>query len=148
MSIEDNTGFALYILHREMAKSMFVRLMERSEVLRFILTGGLATFLHYFIYFVLLKMNVNMTIAFAIGYFISFLFNYLMSARFTFKKKASASNGAGFALAHIINFSLQTGLLNLFSWLSVPKELAPIPAYAISIPVNFIIVRFVFNSAK
>lgn len=127
---------------------MIAKLVERSEILRFVLTGGLATLMHYLIYFILLRMQLDMTIAFAIGYFISFLFNYLMSARFTFKKKTSACNGVGFAFAHIINFLLQTGLLNFFSWLSVPKVFAPFPAYAISIPVNFLVVRFVFKKVE
>lgn len=126
-------------------KTMIAKWMSRSEVLRFIFTGGFATLLHYLIYFLLLQLRVNMTVAFGIGYFLSFLFNYVMSAKFTFKKETSASNGIGFAIAHVVNFSLQAGLLNLFSWLSVPKELAPFPAYAISIPVNFLLVRFVFN---
>lgn len=126
---------------------MIAKLVGRSEILRFVLTGGLATLMHYLIYFILLGMQLNMTVAFAIGYLISFLFNYLMSARFTFRKKTSASNGVGFAFAHIINFILQTGLLNFFSWLSVPEVFAPFPAYAISIPVNFLVVRFVFKKS-
>lgn len=129
-------------------KNIIVKLMGRSEILRFIFTGGLATLLHYMIYFILLQLQVNMTVAFGIGYFLSFMFNYVMSAKFTFRKVTSISNGVGFAVAHVVNFSLQAGLLNFFSWLSVPKELAPLPAYAISIPVNFFLVRYVFNRAK
>ena len=125
-----------------------IRSFTQSEVFRFIITGGLATALHYGIYFVLLLLSVNMSLAFAVGYFLSFVFNYLMSAYFTFKKKTTKRNGMGFIIAHCINFMLQVSLLNFFVWLGTHKALAPIPAYAISIPVNFIIVRFVFNKVK
>lgn len=54
-------------------KTMIAKWMSRSEVLRFIFTGGFATLLHYLIYFLLLQLRVNMTVAFGIGYFLSFL---------------------------------------------------------------------------
>ena len=40
---------------------------------------------------------------------------------------------------------LHIGLLNTFLWLGLSKTLAPIPVFAIAIPVNFLLVRFVFK---
>lgn len=117
---------------------------SRNEIFRFVVTGVLATVIHYGIYYVLLNF-INTSIAFTIGYFLSFIFNYYMSARFTFRKKTSAKNGVGFLGAHLFNYLLQVTLLNVFLYLGVPKAIAPFPVYAISIPVNFIVVRFVFN---
>lgn len=114
------------------------------EILRFAVTGGLATVIHYGIYYSLMNI-LNTSIAFTIGYFLSFIFNYFMSARFTFRKKTSAKNGIGFLGAHLFNYFLQVSLLNVFLFLGIPKGIAPIPVYGISIPVNFIVVRFVFN---
>lgn len=116
----------------------------RNEIFRFVVTGVLATVIHYGIYYALLNF-INTSIAFTIGYFLSFIFNYYMSARFTFRKKTSAKNGAGFLGAHLFNYLLQVTLLNIFLYIGVPKAIAPFPVYAISIPVNFIVVRFVFN---
>jgi putative flippase GtrA len=39
-------------------------------------------------------------------------------------------------------------LLNLFLWLGMSNELAPLPVFAIAIPVNFLLVRFVFKHKK
>ena len=114
------------------------------QILRFGFTGVVATLVHYGIYYLLMQF-INMNIAFAVGYFLSFILNYIMSARFTFKKKTTAKNGLGFCLAHIINFLLQISLLNLFVWIGVMPKFAPIPVYSICIPVNFLLVRFVFN---
>ena len=54
----------------------------------------------------------------------------------------------GFLCAHLFNLALQTGLLNLFIHLGVNSSWAPIPVYAIAIPVYFLLVRFVFNKMK
>ena len=114
------------------------------EIIRFGVVGVLATALHYGIYWALHDL-INVNIAYTIGYFVSFVFNYLSSARFTFKKKKSLKNGLGFCCAHIFNYLLQMFLLNMFIYLGVSKGLAPIPVYCIAIPTNFLIVRFVFK---
>ena len=104
----------------------------------------IAVAINYAIYLILLPY-IDKSIAYAIGYIISFCFNYLLSAHFTFKKETNKKNGIGFAGAHFFNFFLQIGLLNVFIWLGVPKEWAPLPMYCIAVPSNFLIVRFVFN---
>ena len=88
-------------------------------------------------------MNVN--IAWTAGYIAGFIFNYYMSAYYIFRKKTSAKNGAGFGVAHIVNYLLQMGLLNFFIWTGMSAEMAPVGVYAVSIPVNFLLVRFVFK---
>lgn len=118
-----------------------------AEIIRFIIVGTTATAVHYGLYFILLK-TMNENVAYTVGYLVSFLFNYIMSARFTFKKKTSLKNGVGFCAAHIFNYLLQISLLNVFILLGVGKQFAPIPVYCIAVPTNFLIVRFVFNKAK
>ena len=113
------------------------------EIVRFGMVGGVATALHYGVYW-LLHGLMNVSVAYTIGYFVSFVANYLLSARFTLKKKKSVKNGVGFACAHLFNYVLQISLLNLFIWLGVGEGLAPVPVYCIAIPTNFVLVRFVF----
>lgn len=116
-------------------------------MLRFGAVGIVATLIHYGVY-LLLQKAINENVAFAIGYFVSFVFNYLMSAWFTFRKNTSVKNGVGFGLAHVFNLVLQLCLLNLFLWVGVSRELAPLPVYCIAVPVNFLVVRFVFKNLK
>ena len=66
----------------------------------------------------------------------------MASTRYTFRVKASAKRGAGFAFSHAVNYVLQMLTLNLFLWLGVPKQWAPIPMFCICVPVNFVLVRF------
>lgn len=112
-----------------------------GEVFRFGVVGVTATALQYGIYWVLihwLNPNVSMTI----GYIISFAFNFIASTHYTFRVKANARHGAGFAFSHVVNYLLQIATLNLFLWLGVSKQLAPIPMFCICVPVNFLLVRF------
>ena len=115
-----------------------------GQAIRFCIVGIMAVAIHYAIYLLLKQWMVHV-VAFAIGYFISFIANFFMTAKFTFKKDATTKKGVGFLGAHIINFILQTSLLQLFLWLGVDENFAPIPVYCIAVPVNFMLVRFVFR---
>ena len=100
-----------------------------NEVIRFGIVGVISTTLHYGIYWVLQHwMNVN--IAYTIGYVLSFLVNYYLTALFTF---------------HLFNYCLQIALLNFWLWVGLSKEIAPLGVYAIAVPTNFLLVRYVFK---
>ena len=114
------------------------------EFIRFVMVGVLATALHYGIYF-LLQRFINVNIAYTLGYALSFIANFYLTAYFTFGKKPSWSKALGFGGAHLVNYLLHIGLLNTVLWLGLSKTLAPIPVFAIAIPVNFLLVRFVFK---
>lgn len=114
------------------------------EFIRFVMVGVLATALHYGIYF-LLQRFINVNIAYTLGYALSFIANFYLTAYFTFGKKPSWSKAFGFGGAHLFNYLLHIGLLNTALWLGLSKTLAPIPVFAIAIPVNFLLVRFVFK---
>ncbi len=117
-----------------------------NEIFRFGITGGLATVVQIVIYWVLVNFEyTGRNVAMPVSYIISFCFNYVMSARFTFRKKASKRNGVGFALAHTFNFFLQWGLVNFFTWAGVAEQWAIVPSLCITIPVNFMLVRFAFK---
>ena len=116
-----------------------------SELFRFGIVGGIATSIHYGIYLLALEF-LSINISYALGYIISFIVNYSLSVFFTFKSKTSIKTGVGFVLSHLINYCMHFGLLNLFVYLDCPVKWAPAPVLLIAIPINFILVRFVFTS--
>lgn len=120
------------------------RLKQLPEFIRFVIVGTIATTLHYGLYFVL-QQAINVNVAYSIGYIVSFIANFYLTAFFTFRKKPSWKKAIGFGGAHLVNYLLHMGLLNLFLWSGLSKALAPIPVFAIAIPVNFLLVRFVFK---
>lgn len=121
-----------------------IKKLISAEFIRFAIVGILATAIHYGVY-LLLDLFMPANPAYAGGYVISFFCNFFLSARFTFKKQATVTKGLGFGMSHLINFALHMLLLNLFLHIGLSDALAPIPVYCICIPVNFLLVRFVFN---
>lgn len=112
-----------------------------GEIFRFGVVGILATLIQYGVYLLLLRW-AHAAVANTVGYAVSFLFNFYASTHFTFRVKANARRGAGFAVSHAANYLLQMGVLTSSIWLGVPQRLAPIPMFAICVPVNFLLVRF------
>ena len=111
-------------------KAIFNRLDEArrqqiGEVLRFVIVGVAATLLQYGIYSALILLirsdasaaqaQLFSTAAMTVGYAISFVFNFVASTRYT---------------------------LNLFLWLGMSRQLAPVPMFGICVPINFLLVRF------
>lgn len=122
-------------------------LRKYQEIIRFCLVGTLATGIHYGIY-LLLNQFVLVWLAYSIGYAISFVFNFYMTSVFTFREKATVRKGIGFVFSHLVNYLLHIFFLSLFIWVGVQENYAPILVYLIVIPINFLLVRFVFKSKK
>jgi len=114
------------------------------EIVRFGITGVVSTLVTYAVYYICL-LWLNPTISFSIGYIVAMIVNYILTTSFTFKVKANKKNAAGFVISNGINYVLCTLFLNFFIWIGVSKIIAPIPMYAICIPINFLIVKFVMK---
>ena len=112
-----------------------------GEVFRFGVVGVTATALQYGVYWVLIHW-LNPFVAMTAGYVTSFVFNFIASTRYTFRVAANARHGIGFVFSHAVNYLLQMITLHFFLWLGVGEQLAPIPVFAVCVPVNFLLVRF------
>lgn len=115
-----------------------------GEPLRFCMVGGLATLLHYGLYLLLCRL-LGANTAYALGYVLSFFVNFYLTAYFTFGTSPSWRKLVGMGGAHAVNFFIHFVLLNSFLWMGIPEKYAPLPVFAIAIPVNFILVRYVFK---
>lgn len=116
-----------------------------SEIIRFGMVGMFATILQYGIYVVFVDaVGVKAVPSTLISYAISFIANFFLSSYFTFHTRPDAKKGLGFALSHLVNMGLQTGLVAIFQQI-VGKTLALLPALGICIPVNYLLVRYVFT---
>lgn len=121
---------------------------RKSEILRFALTGGFCTVLQYGIYVVfLLAVGVPAVVSTIISYAISFVANFLLSSFFTFHSEPNTKKGIAFTASHLINMGMQTGFVAVFKTF-MPHTLALLPALAICVPLNYLMVRFAFKSEK
>ncbi|AVM53371.1 putative flippase GtrA [Bacteroides zoogleoformans] len=117
------------------------------QVIRFGIVGTISSAIHYGVYCLLLKI-VNPNFAFTGGYIVGFICNYFLTTFFTFRSHPSSANAAGFSFSHIVNYLLEIGLLNLFLWIGAGKLLAPILVMIIVVPINFLILHFVYTYRK
>jgi len=95
-----------------------------------------------------LQSFINVNVAYTTGYVISFIVNFYLTSYFTFGTTPSWKKLVGMGGAHLVNYLLHIILLNVFLYLGVSKAWAPVPVFAIAIPVNFLFVRFVFKHKK
>ena len=117
------------------------------EFIRFVIVGVGATILHYTIYLALEHgLHFNYNIAYTIGYILSFIFNFFASTFFTFKAEANTKNGVKFAGAHLINYFVHMILLNIFIYIGIPDNFAPIFVFPIAIIINFFMVRLALKN--
>ncbi len=114
-----------------------------GEIIRWGIVGGIATVINWGVYWVF-QHWINYNIAYVIGFVVSFICNYYLSAKFTFKKKTTVTNGVGFGLAHLTGLGVRLLLLNLMIFLGLEKAYAAIPADIIAVPIQFLLVRFAF----
>lgn len=117
------------------------------ELVRFATVGLIATGIHYGIYY-LLNLFLNVNVAYTIGYVVSWFANLYLTAHFTFKSTLSFKKGVGFAFSHLVNYLLHMLFLNLILAIGVSEEIAPLFVFALVIPINFLLVRFVFKSKR
>lgn len=115
-----------------------------GEILRFAIVGIIATAIHYGVY-LLCQLVMSANIAYTIGWITSLSCNFILSSRFTFRKQMSAPRAGGFLGSHIVNYLLHMGLFNLFLGVGIEQIYAPLCVFCIAIPINFILVRFVFT---
>ena len=109
------------------------------EVMLFGIVGSTAMAIHYGVYYLLLRF-LPVNVSFSLGYFISFLSNFTMTSYFTFKVKPSVGRFLRFAASHGTNYLLQILLLNFFIHvMELDVKMTPVPVYAISVPVNYIL---------
>ena len=138
-----------------------------GEIIRFGVVGVLAVAIQYGVYLLLLWLFADQAmtpyqsnyrggfggeyfplLANCFAYVVSFLFNYVASTRYTFHVRSTARRGAGFTLAHLVNFLLQTLLLALFLRLGLSKPVAMLPVFAICVPINLLLVRYFLKKGE
>ena len=112
-----------------------------SEPIRFCIVGTIATIIHYGLYLPLssfLKLNA----ASSIGFIVSFICNFLLSNYYTFHTRPTWKRAIRFSGSHVVNYIMQISFFNLFLFFGVSKAYAPMPVWAVIMPINFLLVRF------
>lgn len=135
------------MMHFHIPRHIRVGKADFWRFVRFGITGCLAEGVHYGVYLLAL-LWLNPGVSYTIGYLVAMVFNYIMTTFFTFRRRPSGGNIAGFAASHALNYSLELGLLYAGMWLGLCEHWAGLVAMTVVVPINFLILRFVFIRKK
>ncbi|SUL37784.1 Putative sugar translocase in surface polysaccharides biosynthesis [Staphylococcus aureus] len=120
-----------------------------AEILKFIIVGGINTLNYYVVYLLLLKLlHIEYMISHITGFLVAFVISYYLNCYFVYRVKPTWRKFISFPITQIVNVSLQTVLLYVFvSWLNLPAEIAPFAGLIITIPITFILSKWILKIA-
>ncbi|HAR7073125.1 TPA: GtrA family protein [Staphylococcus aureus] len=118
-----------------------------AEILKFIIVGGINTLNYYVVYLLLLKLlHIEYMISHITGFIVAFVISYYLNCYFVYRVKPTWRKFISFPITQIVNVSIQTVLLYVFvSWLNLPAEIAPFAGLIITIPVTFILSKWILK---
>ncbi|MCL7608354.1 flippase GtxA [Staphylococcus aureus] len=121
-----------------------------AEILKFIIVGGINTLNYYVVYLLLLKLlHIEYMISHITGFLVAFVISYYLNCYFVYRVKPTWRKFISFPITQIVNVSLQTVLLYVFvSWLNLPAEIAPFAGSIITIPITFILSKWILKDSN
>ena len=121
-----------------------------AEILKFIIVGGINTLNYYVVYLLLLKLlHIEYMISHITGFIFAFVISYYLNCYFVYRVKPTWRKFISFPITQLVNVSLQTVLLYVFvSWLNLPAEIAPFAGLVITIPITFILSKWILKDSN
>lgn len=121
-----------------------------AEILKFIIVGGINTLNYYVVYLLLLKLlHIEYMISHITGFIVAFVISYYLNCYFVYRVKPTWRKFISFPITQLVNVSLQTVLLYVFvSWLNLPAEMAPFAGLIITIPITFILSKWILKDSN
>ncbi|HDH1351178.1 TPA: flippase GtxA [Staphylococcus aureus] len=121
-----------------------------AAILKFIIVGGINTLNYYVVYLLLLKLlHIEYMISHITGFLVAFVISYYLNCYFVYRVKPTWRKFISFPITQIVNVSLQTVLLYVFvSWLNLPAEIAPFAGLIITIPITFILSKWILKDSN
>ncbi|HFJ5367118.1 TPA: flippase GtxA [Staphylococcus aureus] len=121
-----------------------------AEILKFIIVGGINTLNYYVVYLLLLKLlHIEYMISHITGFLVAFVISYFLNCYFVYRVKPTWRKFISFPITQIVNVSLQTVLLYVFvSWLNLPAEIAPFAGLVITIPITFVLSKWILKDSN
>ena len=117
-----------------------------GEFVRFLIMGTTNTLVAYAIYLVLLNW-LRYELAYGIGYAVGIVIAYAVSAVFVFRKPMRKRSALRFPLVYVSQFLISLGILRLAVEVAhVPEWLAFAIAVGVTIPITFVVSRWVLHS--
>ena len=120
----------------------------QMDIARFLVSGGFNTVVTYGLYLLLLSVMSYAT-SYTIAYVAGIVLAYSLNRYFVFKSHQGIKSVALFPLVYLAQYL--TSLLILWVWvekLGWDSRVAPLIAIAITVPMTFVLSRYVFSTTK
>jgi putative flippase GtrA len=118
----------------------------RSEALRFLIAGAINTAVTYVIYLALLT-PLGYTLAYTVAYIAGIALAYTLNTRFVFRVRQRVREMLLFPLVYAFQYLIGVVTLQLaINQLGIPQKLALLASIGVTIPVTFLLSRFVLKS--
>jgi putative flippase GtrA len=116
-----------------------------NKFLKFLLSGGINTFITYIIYLALLNY-MSYGISYSISFCVGIVVSYGLNRFFVFHSKGDKKTILLFPFVYVIQYIV--GFILVFLWVELLQWhvfLAPIAATIITIPLTFILTKWIFK---
>ncbi|RZO08824.1 GtrA family protein [Pseudomonas moorei] len=124
---------------------IFFPKLRKQDFVKFLISGGFNTAMTYGVYLILL-MFLPYTTSYTISYIAGIVLAYLLNRFFVFKSHQGLKTIALLPLVYVMQYVIS--MLILWCWvekLGFNDSLAPIVAIIITIPITYVLSKFVFS---
>lgn len=112
---------------------------------RFLVAGVANTAATWLLYLVF-NLALPYLFAYTLAYALAVVLSYLINSIWVFRTPLSTRSFAGFPLVYAVQYLVSSGLLYVFvDHLRLRESIAPLLAVALTVPVTFMMARFVLT---
>lgn len=117
----------------------------KTEAIRFILAGAVNTMLGYGLYLAFLRFLPYFA-AYSASYVIGVVASYSLNTWFVFREPWRWRRLAAYPVVYVVQYLIGIALLGaLVQYLRLPVELAPLLVVAFTLPVTFVLSRYIIK---
>lgn len=113
-----------------------------TDLLKFVIGGGINTAFTYGLYFGL-QVVMPYQVAYALAFATGIVFSYWFNATIVFKTPVSWKGFFAFPLVYLVQYLLSAVLLSVFvERMGIPQSVAPLVVIIVTIPITFVLTRW------
>ena len=119
-----------------------------GSVLRFLVAGAATTIVTLGLYLLLLNV-LPYALAYTVAFVVGILMAYLQNSTFVFRAATSARTFALFPLVYLVQYLVGLAVVAIWvDFLRLPEEVATLAAVAVTLPVTYVLSRWLFVSRR